>query len=429
MTVNNQKSDKYYQDLDYVNFDEFLCEYHNGALLQGVYEFGFEKPSIIQSKAINPILDKRDLIAQAQSGSGKTGAFAIGVLGIMDISKIYPQAVIIGNTRELALQIFGVIQNIGKHLNIKVVLCTGSSGNDKNQKNKGDAVENLLLAEQSQILICTPGRLCDLINRNEKKEHKNKLLGKLKILVFDEADILLGNNFIEQTYEIIKKIPTNTQICLFSATYPQEILDLTSNFMRNPVNILIERENIRVDLIKNFYVSCEYEENKYDILFELYEKITICQAVIFVNTKQKANWIADKLRNNKQNVGVIHSDLLTTDRMEVLKKFRRTQTRILIATDVISRGIDIQQVGLVINYDIPLDPENYIHRIGRSGRYGKSGVAITFATENKKDINKMKKIELTYKIKFNELPVLEKVNDYLTGMNGYNFIIDNKNDL
>jgi translation initiation factor 4A len=211
-------------------------------------------------------------------------------------------------------------------------------------------------------------------------------------------------------------------VCLFSATYLQDILDLTKKFLNNPIRILVDKEKISVDSIKNYYVDAQYEENKYDILIDLYQKVSVCQAVIFVNSIRKAIEVSDSLIKEGHSVGTIHSKLNDIERRDILTNFRRTQTRILVATDIISRGIDIQQVGLVINYDVPTDPEQYIHRVGRSGRYGKLGVAITFLTSHHSDSTRMRNIERNYRIKFESLPPLETVNHYLTGLKGYNYI-------
>jgi translation initiation factor 4A len=291
---------------------------------------------------------------------------------------------------------------------------------------------NLKEAYTSHVLIGTPGRLVDLIETDEQKKNQRKnqgdLLEHLKIFVLDEADKLLGEDFRDQIHKILKHIPRDCQVCLFSATYLQDIIELTEKFMNNPVKILVDKEKISVDTIKNYYVDAQYEENKYDILLDLYQKVSVCQAVIFVNSVRKAIELSDHLTREGHAVGTIHSKLNDIERSEVLIRFRKTQTRILVATDIISRGIDVQQVGLVINYDVPIDPEHYIHRVGRSGRYGKLGVAISFVTSHHADVARMKMIEKNYKIKFESLPSLDTINGYLTGMNGYNYI-DTSNEV
>jgi translation initiation factor 4A len=404
-----------YQHIDYNDFDEPLCEYQNGALLKGIYEYGFEKPSIIQAKCFKPISDGRDLIAQAQSGSGKTGAFVIGTLMKIDSTLNSPQAVILANTKELAAQIKEVVKEIGKYMNVKATLCVGGIENN----NKSEIV--IKEAEVSHILVCTPGRLNGLIKNNEN------LLNNLKIFIIDEADQLLSQDFLPQIQGILKSMPEKTQICLFSATTnSRNIRDTKKHFMNDPIELYIEKEKIRVDSIKNYIVDAEEEKNKYNILVDLYKNINICQAVIFVNTIEKATNLVNRLKRDDHSVGMIHSGLSDSERIETLKKFRRTYTRILVATDVIARGIDVQQVGLVINYDIPYGEgymEKYIHRVGRSGRYGKLGVAINIVSNdnNKGDWYKLKSISETYSVKMSFLPELDEINYYLSGVNGYDF--------
>ena len=420
-----QQNEIMYQEMDNDNFDN-LCEYHNGELLHGIYEFGFQTPSQIQIKAISVIINGKDIIAQAQSGSGKTGAFVIGSLTKINLALRRPQCIIIANTKVLALQIENVVKNIGKYIgkdtnnSLRISLCIG--GETK------ETMANLREASASHVLIGTPGRLVGLVKRDEyeskKYPRKNNvgLFDNVKILVLDEADKLLEQSFRDEMRSIFDSITSTCQICLFSATYIDDILNLTKNFMNDPVKILVEKEKISVDTIKNYYVDAKYENNKYDILIDIYQKVSVCQAVIFVNSIKKAIEISESLANDGHSVGTIHSKLSDTDRADVLRDFRRTQTRILIATDIISRGIDVQQVGLVINYDIPSEPEQYIHRVGRSGRFGKSGVAITLLTSHYGDKMRIKNIESSYGIKFNQLPSLETVNNYLTGTNGYNLM-------
>jgi translation initiation factor 4A len=405
-----------YQEIDYDNFDDFLCEYHEGNLLRGIYGYGFEKPSLIQAKAIQPILDGKDLIAQAQSGSGKTGAFTIAAISKVDAKINKPQIIIIANTRELALQIVNVASELAKYTGIKISACIGG------QTGK-DAQTNLKEAHSSHILIGTPGRLADLIERDGRKKGGSTLFNELKLFVLDEADALLGSDFLQQIYVVIKKLPKTSQIALFSATFLPETLELTSKFMNNPVRILVEREKVSVDLIKNFFVDIGREEHKYAVLVELYQKVSVCQAVIFVNSIRKAIDVSERLRYDGHAVGTIHAKLNDVERNDVLKNFRKTQTRILVATDIISRGIDVQQVGLVVNYDVPFEAEHYIHRVGRSGRYGKLGVAITLTTNHHMDYTRMENIESTYSIRFSPLPGLEEINNLLTGMKGYIFSV------
>jgi translation initiation factor 4A len=407
-----------YDDIELENFEDEMCDYHNGDLLAGIRGYGFDKPSQIQSKAIIPICRGEDLIAQAQAGSGKTAAFVIPSLALVNPKNIYPQVIILGNTRQLAGQIHNVMIEIGKKIiqnhNLKITLCVGG----KTENN--DTYTLLKEAYKSHILIGTSGKIIDLNETSIKKKYKHELLSDVSLIVLDEADALLKQEFIPQIKYILQHILHDAQICLFSATYPTEVLELTKKFMcvREPVKILVEKEKISVKAIKNFFVNVEYEKNKYDNLIDIYQKLNICQAVIFVNSIKKAEYLADMLQGSGHSVGVIHSDMDEKSKNLTLKNFRLSQTRILIGTDLISRGIDVQQVGIVINYDVPHDSDKYIHRVGRSGRFGRLGVAITFMTGTRDDIEKMKQIEYDYNIDFEELnntKDIEKINDYLTG--------------
>lgn len=408
--VNNKK----YQDLDFDNFDEVLCKYYDGDLLAGIYGHGFERPSPIQAKAILPICDGRDIIAQAQAGSGKTGAFGISSLARVDTKKKYPQIIILGNTRRLADQNYAVLKSLGEKLisnhGLKIGLCIGGGGDGR------DINSSLRDAMTCQILVGTPGKFVALIE-NDKK-NKIKFLDRVTMFVLDEADALLKEEFAPQIQKIMKQIPKDAQICLFSATYPESVIKLTQQFLNNPLKILVEREEITVASIKNYWVNVEKEEYKFDNLVDLYQKINICQAVIFVNSVKKAMDLAKSLEETGQSVGVIHAKLEESEQTEILKHFRLTQTRVLIATDLISRGIDVQSVGLVINYDVPFSPDSYVHRAGRSGRFGKLGVAITFVNNYSQDWERMENIENQYGISFNEMKSsndVTTVNNYLTG--------------
>lgn len=399
-----------YQNIDFDDFDEALCEYHDGKLLKGVYDFGFIKPSQIQSKTMQPMKDGRDLIAQAQSGSGKTGAFVIGSFIKIDKNEKYPQVIILANTRELTMQIKSVASEIGKYLDLNICLCIGGAEND----NTID--KNLEIASKSHMLVCTPGRLNGLIKTN------HSLLSKVKLVIFDEADILLSDDFIEQIQYVLLNVPRMAQICLFSATSNSEnIQNNKKDFMKNPVEIYIRKERIKVDLIKNYVFDAGKEEDKFSILEDIYNNVNVCQSVIFVNTIKSAIDLTQRLRKSKHSVGLIHGQLSHLERMKTLQKFRDTSIRVLVATDIISRGIDIQKVGLIINYEIPKGvgfEEQYIHRVGRTGRYKKTGVAINIMSE-KQEWYRIGKVSQHYKIEFFELVSLDKINYNLSGTYSY----------
>merc|ERR1719494_1608583 len=248
-----------------------------------------------------------------------------------------------------------------------------------------------------QMVVGTPGRVNDMINRNALK------LDQLKAFILDEADEMLSRGFKDQIYDVFQYLPANVQVCLFSATMPIEILNITSRFMRDPVRILVKKEQLTLDGIKQFYVAVEREEYKLDTLCDLYETLTITQAIIYCNTRRKVDWLTDKMGQRDFTVSAMHGEMTQDERELIMKEFRSGSSRVLIATDLLARGIDVQQVSLVINYDLPSNRENYIHRIGRSGRFGRKGVAINFVTSE--DVRVLKDIETFYNTSIEEMPM------------------------
>jgi len=357
-------------------------------LLRGVYAYGFERPSAIQQRGIAPVVQGRDTIAQAQSGTGKTATFVIASLQIIDLKLRDCQVLVLAPTRELAQQIHKVATHLGDYMKVSSHACVG-----------GTAVQNDLRVMQSgiQLVVGTPGRVNDMINRNALK------LDQLKLFCLDEADEMLSRGFKDQIYDVFQYLPANVQVCLFSATMPLEILNLTSRFMRDPVKILVKKEQLTLDGIKQFYVAVEREEYKLDTLCDLYETLTITQAIIYCNTRRKVDWLTDKMGQRDFTVSAMHGEMKQDERELIMKEFRSGSSRVLIATDLLARGIDVQQVSLVINYDLPSNHENYIHRIGRSGRFGRKGVAINFVTDE--DVRTLREIEQFYNTKVEEMPM------------------------
>ena len=364
-------------------------------LLRGIYSYGFEKPSNIQYKSIPIINSKKDLIAQSQSGTGKTGAFTIGILNNIDIKDKSIQSIIISPTHELAEQIYEVMINLSiylKDINIKKVIGKTNILNSKYE-----------LEQNPHILIATPGRLLDMINR------KYIFTENIKHVVFDEADEILSRGFMNTIYQLIKVFPVNSQLLLFSATMPEEILNLTSKFMNDPTKILVNKEELTLEGITQFYINCNIYKWKYDVLYDLYNSISINQCIIYVNTKNTLINLVDRLNEKDYPISFIHGELSSEQRKENLNNFKNGKTRILLSTDLLSRGIDIQQLSLVINFDIPKNKETYIHRIGRSGRYGRKGVSINFICNNETDeLNELQKF---YNTKILEMP--ENISDYI----------------
>jgi len=357
-------------------------------LLRGIYAYGFEKPSAIQQRGILPVIQKRDTIAQAQSGTGKTATFSIAALQRLEMSEPQCQVLVLAPTRELAQQIHKVMKSLGTYLEVTTRACVG-----------GTAVREDIqqLANGVQIVVGTPGRVNDMISRGALR------LKALKLFCLDEADEMLSRGFKEQIYDCFQYLPSEVQVALFSATMPNEILQLTERFMRNPVRILVKKEELTLDGIKQYYVAVEKEDYKLATLYDLYESLTITQAIIYCNTRRKVMWLTDKMKQHDFTVSAMHGDMYQKERELIMKEFRSGSTRVLITTDLLARGIDVYTVSLVINYDLPMNRENYIHRIGRSGRYGRKGVAINFVCDE--DEPKLRDIETFYNTKIDELPM------------------------
>lgn len=357
-------------------------------LLRGIYAYGFEKPSAIQQRGIMPILSGHDTIVQAQSGTGKTGTFCIAILQSIDLKNPKTQALVLAPTRELAQQIQKVARSLGDFLQVTSHACVG-----------GTAVRDDLriLKDGVQVVVGTPGRVYDMITRNAFN------LQACKMFVLDEADEMLSRGFKDQIYDVFQHLPSKVQVVLCSATMPAEILEISQRFMREPKRILVKRDELTLDGIKQFYIAVEQEDWKLETLCDLYETLTITQAIIYCNTRRKVDWLADKMGQRDFTVSSMHGDMTPQEREVILKEFRSGSSRVLITTDLLARGIDVQQVSLVINYDLPGNRENYIHRIGRSGRFGRKGVAINFATTE--DTRTIREIEQFYNTQIEEMPM------------------------
>ena len=365
-------------------------------ILKGIFAFGWEIPSPIQQKGIEPLIKRRDTIAQAQSGTGKTGCFAIGSLGVVDETIKKPQVLMLAPVHDLAIQTYKIVNSLAKFSDINASLLIGKGLNastfDK-YVGRDDIPEPNY---DHQIFVGTPGRVLDCLQRN--RLHSSSL----KLFILDEADEMLSKGFKEQIRKIFHHLPTDVQVALFSATLPLDIIDMSKNFMRNPIKILMKKENLTLEGIKQFYISLNDDNDKFDVLIDLYTSISITQTIIFVNSKPKASILKEELEKNNYTISFIHGGMNQYERNDILNSFRNGTTRILISTDVLSRGIDIQQISLVINYDIPYKVEQYIHRIGRSGRFGRKGVSINLVTPS--DAYKLKKIEEYYCTQIEPLP-------------------------
>jgi translation initiation factor 4A len=367
------------------NWDDLNCDMK---LIRGIYSYGFEKPSPIQQKSIKPIIDKKDVIAQAQSGTGKTGCFAIASLALIDYDLDASQIIILAPTRELAEQIKKVVDNISQFLdNFSSELLIGGIASDENIRN---------LKKNPKMLIGCPGRIYDMLQR--------KFLSPqyIKTIVIDEADEMLSSGFKEQIYNIFQKLPTTVQVALFSATLPYEIRNLTNKFMRDPIEILVKNEQLTLEGINQYFVNLNDDHDKFETIKDLFSNISVSQCIIYCNSIQRVNDLYDSMKNEEFPVCRIHSNMTKEERSNNYRSFLTGDYRVLISSNVTARGIDIQQVSTVVNFDIPNDVHTYLHRIGRSGRFGRKGLGINFIT--KRDIRKLKDIEEFYETSIQELP-------------------------
>jgi translation initiation factor 4A len=358
-------------------------------VLRGVFSYGFEHPSPIQRKAIGPLMSGRDIIAQAQSGTGKTGAFSISAQNMVDVEKNHTQFIILGPTRELATQIYEFNMSIGKHLkglNVKLLIGGVDSELDIEEMNK----------QVPHIIVGTPGRVHDMIRRS----HINT--NKLRLIILDEADEMLSQGFKEQIYRILQYLPKNVQVALFSASIPEELNILTTKFLRNPQEILIKKDMLTLEGIMQYYVAIESDQHKYLTLKDLYGKISVSQCIIYCNSVKRVSDLYDAMLEDEFPVGRIHSSMDKEDRERSYNEFKKGKYRVLISSNLTARGIDIQQVSTIINFDLPRDVHTYLHRIGRSGRWGRKGVSINFATRF--DFKRLKEFEEFYSTQIMELP-------------------------
>lgn len=361
----------------------------NPKILRGIYAFGYEKPSPIQTRAVQPMIDAKDIIAQAQSGTGKTGAFSIGTLNVVDPTLNEIQALILSPTRELSRQSYNVIDKIGSFLkNLRLqLLIGGTSTSDDIDKLKN---------ETPHIVVGCPGRTFDMIKRGYLNT------SKIRVFILDEADEMLSSGFKEQIYNIFQYLANDTKIALFSATIPSDIEALTSKFMTDPVKILVKSEMLTLEGIQQYYVALENDGDKYEAIKDLYASITSSQCIVYCNSVKRVQDLYEAMLEDEFTVSRIHSNMSKEEREAAYMDFKDGKNRILISSNVTARGIDIQQVSTVINFDVPKCVHTYLHRIGRSGRWGRKGVGINFVT--KFDVRSVKAIEQHYNTEIPELP-------------------------
>ena len=357
-------------------------------LLRGIYSYGFENPSPIQKKAIIPLIKRRDVIAQAQSGTGKTGAFVVGSLQVLDEAIHEPQFLVLAHTRELARQIFKVVSNLGNQMDMSHQLLVGGTSTEEDREK--------LETNKPQIIIGCPGRVHDMIRR---KYLSTKNIG---LMILDEADELLSHGFKDQIYKIFQFMNNDIQIGLFSATMPAELNSLTAKFLRHPVKILIKKEMLTLQGIQQFHINLDNDEHKYTTLKDLFGTLSVSQAIIYCNSIRRVDDLYEAMKHDDFPVERLHGSLDESERRSIYAMFKNGSCRVLIATDLLARGIDIQQVSIVINFDVPKNVHTYLHRIGRSGRWGRKGVGINFVT--RRDVPKLKEIEQFYSTQIKEFP-------------------------
>ena len=358
-------------------------------LLRGIFSAGFEKPSPVQKKAIKPIIEGKDIIAQAQSGTGKTATFSIGALSHVDTSSKAIQILILSPTRELSKQHSEVIEQLGSAMTgLKIQNLVGG--------NSVDDDSHQLKLNSPQIITGTPGRVYDMMRRNH-------ISGKtIKLVILDEADELLSSGFKEQVYDIFQYFKIDVQVALFSATIPLGLNTITDKFMRNPVIIKVKAEQLTLEGISQYFIAIEDDQQKYGTLKDLYRHISVSQCIIYCNSVKRVIDLYAAMVEDQFAVCCMHSDMTKQERDTSFSEFKTGKHRVMISSNVTARGIDIQQISCVINFDLPKDVHIYLHRIGRSGRWGRKGVGINMIT--RRDISKMKEIEEYYSTQIKEMP-------------------------
>lgn len=375
-------------DISHNSFDTLNL---SNELLKGVYIYGFTLPSNIQIKGIQSISTGKDCILQSQSGTGKTATYLLGILNRLDIlgRKTLNTSIIITPTRELANQVHNVAVNLNKFTNYKIGRCIGGI----------DLYTTKTEIKDASLIIGTLGRIYHMINEN-KINYNN-----IKIITLDEADEILSDGINDKLESIFNNL-IDSQILLISATMNYSVFNFSKKFIKNePIQILLKNNEVILDLISQFYLDVEVEEQKFDTLLDLYNLVSTSQAIIFCNTINKILWLEENLIKNNFPITVIHSKMTQVERNNIVQEFRDGKTRLLLTTDLLSRGIDIPQVNMVINYDLPINKETYIHRIGRCGRFDKKGIAINLVKMNNSiDMKIFNRLKHVYKINIQQLP-------------------------
>ena len=371
------------------NKESFLNFSLKSELLKSIKELGFNSPTPIQSKVIPHLMSSdQDLIASAQTGTGKTAAFGLPLLDLTNTKVTNVQTLILCPTRELCIQITNDLLSYSKYLkNINILSVYGGVKIEKQIKS---------LKKGPQIVVGTPGRTNDLIRR------KKLIIGNIDRLILDEADEMLSMGFKEDLEAIIQQTPKKKQILLFSATMTQKVVGVTKKYMKNSLEIAVARVNRAADNVEHIYYVVK-PRDRYEVVKRIADMNPDIYGIVFCRTRRETKDIAIKLMNDHYNADTIHGDLSQSERDDVMRRFRKGQLQILVATDVAARGLDVEDLTHVINYNLPDDDEIYIHRSGRTGRAGKKGVSI--AIINGRNMRKLKDIERTSKISFKKKDV------------------------
>jgi translation initiation factor 4A len=361
----------------------------NSLLLRGIYSYGFEVPSIIQQQAIKPLIMGKDIVVQAQSGTGKTATFTIGALANVDVSDNNTQVLVLSPTKELTIQTAKVFTGLGSMMEgLRVQTLYGGSVVEE-----GSSFSN----KKTPHVICgCPGRVFDMMRRSKISSKK------IKLIILDEADEMLSAGFKEQVYSIFQYFNSNIQVALVSATLPDSINAIVEKIMRNPVRISVKREALTLEGIAQYYIAVDDDRQKYATLKDLYSLISISSSIIYCNSVKRVQDLYEAMKEDEFSVGRIHSGMDKEERATAFNDFKTGHTRVLISSNVTARGIDIQQVSVVVNFDVPKCVNTYLHRIGRSGRWGRKGVGINMIT--RRDVAKLKEIEQYYSTQISEMP-------------------------
>lgn len=356
------------------------------ALLRGIFAHGFEKPSAIQSSSLPPLLQGRDVLAQCGSGLGKTTCFSIGALARADPALAKTQVLILVPTHELAHQIAGVMGSLSSAIpGMRIQTAVGGAATWSRD------------APPAQVVVGCPGRVYDMIRRRQMRPDT------LRLLVLDEADEMLSSGFKEQVQDICQYVAPETQFALFSATLPDHILDITEKLLRDPVRLCVQAEKLTLEGIKQYFVALDDDRQKAATVKDLYKHLNVAQCIIYANSVNRVMDLYEDMLRDNFPVACLHSNMDRAERERVFKEFRTGASRVLISSNVTARGIDVQQVSVVINFDLPRDVHTYLHRIGRSGRWGRKGTAINFIT--RRDVPKLREIEAWYNTSVEELPL------------------------